>query len=337
MHTFHIAKERKSVMNQIVSSVVDGIWPTMMMPLKDDLSLDLDGLERLMYWYKEQGAHGIFALCYSSEIRNMTFDERKTVMKFVVDHLPKGMGLVAAGHVADDIETQIEEFKVLRDLGAPALVMIGNRLAKQEEGEDVFLRNAMRILEEIPDINFGMYECPYPYKRLFHIETLSLLARTNRFLFMKETSCDLNIISAKVKASEGTPFKIYNANAATALDSWKNGCAGFSGIMCNFHTDLYVRMWDAFKEGDDNLAIPLQKALGMFSVYEMMQYPLCAKAYQKEALGIGGLSRYKDIKDMRYSYYVQLEQLRYFEDMLRSRIKEYDSQKARGENPGSLL
>lgn len=319
-----------------ISTVQNGIWPTMMMPLKQDYSIDYDGIERLIQWYADQGAHGIFALCYSSEIFKMTFEERLSVLQFIVMHLPSGMGLVAAGHVADDIQTQIDEFKALRDAGAPVLVMITNRLARADEDEDVFLRNALRIIQEIPDINFGLYECPYPYPRFVGTEALATLAHTNRFLFMKETSCDLRKINEKVRVSSDTPFKIFNANAATALDSWKNGSAGFAGIMCNFHTDLYVRLWDAFLQGDDTLAVPLQKALGMFSVYEMMLYPLCAKAYQKENLGIGGLSRYKDEKKMRYSFYIQLDQLRYFEDLLRRRISAYDRGKAAGGTPAFI-
>lgn len=308
----------------------NGIWPTMMMPLKEDYSIDYAGIECLMNWYKEQGADGIFALCYSSEIREMTFEERLSVMKFVVDHLPKGMGLVGSGHYADDIETQISEFKALRDVGAPALVMIGNRLARPGESDDMLLDHAHRILDEIPDVDFGMYECPFPYERQFKAEVIRELANTNRFVFMKETSCDLNVIKSKIKAAEGTRFKIYNANAATLLDSWKAGSAGFSGIMCNFHTDLYARLWKAFLEEDDALAVPLQNALGMFSVYEFMLYPVCAKVYQRDNLHITGLSRYKDIKEMKYAFYVQLEQLRYFEEVLRSKIEAYDREKSKG-------
>ncbi|GJM75481.1 hypothetical protein HMSSN036_76970 [Paenibacillus macerans] len=66
--------------------------------------------------------------------------------------------------------------------GIDALVLITNRLAREEEGDDVWKRNLERLLKELPEqIPLGFYECPYPYKRLISPELLRWSAGTGRF------------------------------------------------------------------------------------------------------------------------------------------------------------
>lgn len=310
--------------------IQNGIWPTMMMPMNEDLSIDYEGIERLLSWYADQGAHGVFALCYSSEIRAMTKDERIKAMRFIADHMPREMSLAASGHVADDIDEQIDELRQLKDNGAPVLVLIANRLAKEHESENVLLKNAERILNAFPDMPFGIYECPYPYYRLLTPETLGILAHTGRFVFMKDTCCDLNVLRKKLEFVNETPLRLFNANAATLLDSWQFGAAGFCGIMCNFHTDLYVRMYRAFVEGDMAFARILQNALGVFSCFERLNYPVSAKIYLNDILHIGPYSRIKRVEDMKYSFYTELEELRAVEEYVRGMILQHDSECAKG-------
>ena len=39
---------------------------------------------------------------------------------------------------------------------------------------------------------------------------------------------------------------LFNANAQTLLPSLELGAAGFSGVMANFHPDLYARLYQLF-------------------------------------------------------------------------------------------
>ena len=51
-----------------------------------------------------------------------------------------------------------------------------------------------------------------------------------RFVFLKDTCCDLATIAARQALMEGTEFKLYNANAPTLLGSLKLGVAGYSSV-----------------------------------------------------------------------------------------------------------
>ena len=108
---------------------------------------------------------GIFAICQSSEIFFLSLEERLELLRFIVKNAPEGMTIVASGHTADDLDTQIKEANMFIDEGIDGYVFISNRLAKADEDDSVFLKNMEYVVNKLPEIGLGVYECPYPYKR----------------------------------------------------------------------------------------------------------------------------------------------------------------------------
>ncbi len=293
----------------MIKSIPNGVYPTMITPYTADNKIDYNAVEQLIDWYVKKGVDGIFAICQSSEIFFLSFEERLELLKFIVEHTPKNISIVASGHTADDIGTQIEEAKAFVDVGIDGYVFISNRLAKQDEDDSVFLRNVDIFMDEIKDIAFGIYECPYPYKRLMTPETLGELARTGRFTFLKDTCCNPAMIKAKLDAVKGTGLKIYNANSATLLETLRMGCAGFSGVMANFHPELYAWLCKNF-EKEPEKAEMVQDVVGFFSVAECQVYPINAKYYLGlEGIDMGYTSRARKMDDFFIGRKYEIEQM----------------------------
>ena len=293
----------------MIKSIPNGVYPTMITPYTADNKIDYNAVEQLIDWYVKKGVDGIFAICQSSEIFFISFEERLELLKFIVERAPKNISIVASGHTADDIGTQIEEAKAFVDVGIDGYVFISNRLAKQNEDDSVFLRNVDIFMDEIKDIAFGIYECPYPYKRLMTPETLGELARTGRFTFLKDTCCNPAMIQAKLDAVKGTGLKIYNANSATLLETLRMGCAGFSGVMANFHPELYAWLCKNF-EKEPEKAEMVQDVVGFFSVAECQVYPINAKYYLGlEGIDMGYTSRSRSMDDFFVGRKYEIEQM----------------------------
>ncbi len=293
----------------MIKSIPNGVYPTMITPYTADNKIDYNAVEQLIDWYVKKGVDGIFAICQSSEIFFLSFEERLELLKFIVERAPKNISIVASGHTADDIGTQIEEAKAFVDVGIDGYVFISNRLAKQDEDDSVFLRNVDIFMDEIKDIAFGIYECPYPYKRLMTPETLGELARTGRFTFLKDTCCNPAMIQAKLDAVKGTGLKIYNANSATLLETLRMGCAGFSGVMANFHPELYAWLCKNF-EKEPEKAEMVQDVVGFFSVAECQVYPINAKYYLGlEGIDMGYTSRARKMDDFFIGRKYEIEQM----------------------------
>ena len=115
--------------------------------------------------------------------------------------------------------------------------------------------------------SLGLYECPYPFKWVLGEQELAFCANTGRFHFLKDTCCDLARIRQRLTQLEGNELKLFNANTSTLLDSLRAGAAGFSGVMANFHPELYVWLCDHYAE-DPSRAEMLQSFLTLASQLE---------------------------------------------------------------------
>ncbi len=291
-------------------TIADGVWPVMITPYTEDNKIDYKGVAAILEWYAQEQVAGVFAVCQSSEMHFLDSEERYTLAKFVIDHAPKGMGVIASGHVAEKIEDQIDDAKRIIDAGVDSYVFISNQFAREGESEDVAKRSIERLISEIPAESFGVYECPRPYKRLLSPELLKWCADTGRFSFLKDTCCSLPELKAKAKAVQGSSLKIFNANAATLLESLKAGISGYSGIMANFHASLYVWLCNNFEKEPQKAAV-VQDLLGLASVIECQLYPVNSKYHmQLEGLDINLFSRVQDFTLLTSSRQMEVEQMR---------------------------
>lgn len=292
-----------------MSTIANGVWPTMITPYTEDNKIDYDAVLKIIEWYDKQGVTGIFAVCQSSEMFFLSKEERLALAKFVVDNTPKHIGVIASGHVAKDVNDQIEEAKAIIDTGISSYVFISNQFGKPEDDEETVRGNIEYLIDRIPDATFGIYECPYPYKRLITPETLKWCADTGRFKFLKDTCCDLQQIQAKVDAVKGTDLKIFNANCATILESLKMGCAGFSGVMANFHSDLYAWLCANYEKEPEKAQL-VQDFVGAASVIECQCYPVNAKYHMNlEGVKMNIFSRSKDMAELTGSRKIEVEEL----------------------------
>ena len=259
----------------------NGVYPVMLTPFTENNEVDYESLGKLVDWYIEKGVAGLFADCQSSEMFFLSFEERVKIGKFVKDRANGKVPVVTSGHISDSLEEQAKELTAIAGTGADAVILLTNRLAKEEESDEVWLENLKKLLDMIPqDVPLGFYECPYPYKRLVAPELLKWCADTGRFYFIKDTSCDVDNMKAKLEAIEGTDMKLFNANTATLLETLDMGAAGYSGVMANFHPEVYVKLCEIYKENHAD-ARRIADFLTVASMIERQVYPLNAKYYQK--------------------------------------------------------
>lgn len=263
------------------------ILTTMITPYKADGSIDFDTAEKYVDWYYKNGLDGIFAVCQSSEIFYLSLEERVELNRRVykkAKELDKNFLVVSSGHISDTIEQQAEELNAIYESGTDALILITNRLDINNEGDDVFIANAEKLIAKLPsDAKLGLYECPYPYKRLVTPKILDWCLSTGRFYYMKDTCCDAAIIAERAKQLRGSHFKLLNANCQTLLETMRNGADGYCGIMCNFHPKLYAWLRDNYKSEKADL---VQSITGTFGFTEVgLPYPLTAK-YHMNLCGI---------------------------------------------------
>lgn len=256
--------------------ITSGIWPTMITPFTAENKVDYGAIEKLLHFYWSRGVTSVFALCQSSEMFFLSLAEKKEMARFITSHAPAGMQVVLSGHTADSVSEQIQQAKEIFCPGAAAYVILPNRFAKPDEPDEVLISRMQAFIEGVPEIPLGIYECPYPYKRLLTPKVLQWCIDSGRFLFLKDTCCDLEQMGRKLEMIRGSGISLYNANSATLLESLKLGAAGYSGVMANFYPELYVWLHGNFKKEPEKAAA-LQSLLSTCSMAEYQYYPVNAK------------------------------------------------------------
>lgn len=106
-----------------------------------------------------------------------------------------------------------------------AVVVVVSKLVAPDESDDVLLTRLKTLVDLTPGIPLGLYECPAPYHRLLSMDALAWIASSGRFLFLKDTCRENDVITkrlAMLKTIE-SPFRWYNGNVTTMLHSLREG------------------------------------------------------------------------------------------------------------------
>lgn len=259
-----------------------GVWPVMLTPFNDQREIDWPALEKLVQWYLNAGVHGLFAACQSSEMFYLSDDEARKVVRFIVEIVDGRVPVVASGHTATGASQQQEQLSAMAQTGIDGLILISNRLAQADENDAQVLSSLQQLTAALPEnIDLGIYECPYPYKRLLSDEVISWCANSGRYTFIKDTSCSLPVMARRVRLSEGSRLHLANANSQTLLASLRAGCQAYSGVMANFHPELYVWLYENWR-AEPHKAEQLADYLSTAALAENLDYPVCAKYYQQQ-------------------------------------------------------
>jgi 4-hydroxy-tetrahydrodipicolinate synthase len=220
----------------------------------------------------------------SSEMFFLSTQEKTDLARCVVEAAAGDVPVVASGHTSDETAAQIRELSAVAATGVDAVVMVSNRLAAKEEGGDILVQRMQTIMDEVDVRRFGLYECPYPFLRLLSLDELARVVSDGRIAFVKDVSCDVDVQRERARIVAGSGLQLYNAQTATFLQSLRNGYAGYSGIMGNYHIDLYRWLQDTWRSGS-GLVEQVQDWLTWAYTVHQGSYPVSAKYH----LGLEGL------------------------------------------------
>ena len=250
----------------------EGFIPVMLTPFTSNLQVDYPGLCRLTEFYLEAGAVGLFANCLSSEMYELSPEERLQVIDTVVKQVAGRVPVVATGTMGGSMLEMAEFSKQVYALGVDAVIILNNQFVTKDESDDLFLKRMQEWLALTPGIPFGIYECPVPYKRLVSIPVLEHLLGTGRLVYHKDTSLKIDEVRSKLRTGENCVFGLYDAYIEHAIESLNSGAKGLSCIQGNYFPDLIVKLCAAPEKHAE-----IQEFLSAHMELMHQSYPTSAK------------------------------------------------------------
>lgn len=279
-----------------------GFIPVMLTPFHGDLSVDYSTLRQLCDYYIDNGSVGLFANCLSSEMYELSAQERLSVIKTVVEQANGRVPVVATGTFQGSVEEMADFSNQVHALGVDAVIVLNNQFVSAEESDEVFLSRIHQWMELTPGVPFGIYECPVPYKRLVSIPVLQDLLRSGRLCYHKDTSLNIDQVREKIQAGSAARFGVYDAYMVHAKASLEAGSMGLSCIQGNFFSDLIAKFCS--KPSDEFQEFLTENMELMHSAY-----PTSAKyVLQKQGFPISLATRRK-VDTLTEELKVKLDQL----------------------------
>ncbi len=155
------------------------------------------------------------------------------------------------------------------------MVLISSLVARLDQPESVWLERAEAIVDGNPGVDFGIYECPLPYKRLPSLDAVRWMAHSGRFTFYKDTSHSIDVMRDRLEVMSGTRLRLYNAAIGSLSESLALGASGLSGYAANIYPDLVAWLCEHSDEGADATAV--QRLLTVAEHSVNLRYPTSAK------------------------------------------------------------
>lgn len=270
-----------------------GSYPAVLTAFREDGAIDWEGVDRITDFCLENGSAGLFAGGLSAEIDCMNDQEQVAVAERIVRRAGGRVPVLGGAIGAGPIDAQAELVRRVAGTGADVVTVSVCQFAAEAEDDRVWLERVETFLEQVPaTVRLALYECPLPYWRLLSDETITWVAGSGRFHFLKDTCCRIETIRTRLEIVRGTQLQQFNANSPTLLASLEAGVDGFCGIGANYFPELYDWLCRHHRDEPE-----LAGALGQFlaascSLTEGPFYPVSAKEYLRQrGLAIGRFSR----------------------------------------------
>ena len=253
--------------------LLSGAWPTMVTPFDQNLQIDLGAYRTMITWYLEHGVGGLYANCLSSEMYQLSNQERLQLVSEAVNVAKGQVPVAATGNLGNSLAEHIDLCQRVADAGsAVVMLVVPDFLDHETELERYYLTIAEKVHAPL-----GLYECPVP--RPFHlsVKLVARLAQTGRFVAYKETSCDLEKIHAHLAALQNTPLSLLQANTPYLLAALRAGAPGTMSIATIWLPDMVAEVIKKARSGDPT-ADALHARLCALELAQRPIHPLGAKA-----------------------------------------------------------
>jgi 4-hydroxy-tetrahydrodipicolinate synthase len=299
-----------------------GFIPVMLTPFKDNGEIDFKGLTLLTEMYLRAGVKGLFTNCQSSEMFELSSEEKLRVVEHVIRVSGGAVPVVAVGNFGATVTEQADFMHRIYDTGVQAVIIVTGLVAGETAPDELFDANVFRLFELTGTMPLGFYECPEPYKRVLTAAQLEKFVATGRVIYHKDTCLDIGQIRRKLAATAAYPaFGLYDAYAVHAVESLKAGAAGLSCIQGNFFPELIV--WLCAHFNDAVAAEHVSKAQHFLaSNMDVMHevYPPVAKYYlQQCGLPVTTYTR-KDAGELTAGIKDEIDSLRHRYNCLKQEI-----------------
>jgi 4-hydroxy-tetrahydrodipicolinate synthase len=232
----------------------EGILPALVTPFTDDgKNVDEERLRALVNHCLELGVHGVVPCGTTGEFVNMTTEEKKRVIKIVVDEV-NGRVPVVAGTGASGTDQALEMTQYAKDVGATAALIVTPFYMKPADRGIYEHYSTIAHEVDLPIILYNIPQCtglPLPW------QMVEDLAQIPNIVGVKDSSGQLSFILAVLEKVRDR-INVLCGHDEVVLAGLAAGCSGAILASANIIPDIWVKLYNHVKKGELQQARELQ-------------------------------------------------------------------------------
>ncbi len=224
-------------------------------PMQND-EIDLERLQALVEYHINAGTHALVAAGTTGESGTLSFDEKCTVIKTVIETAAERIPVIA-GTAANATKDCIKLTHAAMELGAhAALIMTPAYIKPTQEG----LYQHYKAIAEAVHIPIILYNVPGRTACDLLPETVIRLADISNIIGIKEATGELGRLKTLVENLAGR-VDVYSGDDPTASEWMLNGAKGVISVTANVAPKQMAKLAEAALDKDEALTEELQAAL----------------------------------------------------------------------------
>jgi 4-hydroxy-tetrahydrodipicolinate synthase len=267
----------------MIKFVPKGIIPAMVTPMDEKGRINESSLRKLTNHLIDGGVHGLFPVGSQGEFFSLTFEEKKAIIRIVVDET-RGRVPVYAGTGAVTTREAIETTKMAQDLGVNAVSVITPYFLVPSQKE--LIAHYTAVAKACPNLPILLYSNPDRTQVPFPISTVLELAAIDNIIGIKDSSGDMSMTGEYIRLTRGMNFHVLMGRDTLIYAALCYGAAGSICATGNVDPRVPVEIYEAFIAGDHKRALEAQYSLAPLRIaFGLGTFPVVVK----EALTMIGI------------------------------------------------
>jgi len=232
----------------------EGVLPALVTPFTEDTkTVDEEKLRALVNHCVELGVNGVVPCGTTGEFVNLSEEERRTVIKTVIDEV-NGRVPVVAGTGASSTEQALEMTRYARDAGADAALIVTPYYLKPA---DRGIYEHYATIASAVDLPIILYNIPQCTGLSLPWQMVEDLAQIPNVVAVKDSSGQLAFILAVLEKVRDK-ISVLCGHDEVVVAALAAGCSGAILASANVIPDVWVQIYNHVKNGELQQARDLQ-------------------------------------------------------------------------------
>jgi 4-hydroxy-tetrahydrodipicolinate synthase len=250
----------------------EGTFSLLITPFDAERRIDATDYARLVEHHLAASPQGIFAVCGTSEMADLTLDERLWLAGEAVRRVGGAVPVVATANACPEPRDQPDEVARMSSSGVDGIVLVPPR---HHEGAPEALFEYFAALVARSAVPVLLYEWPVCHPAHLPAEVFGRLVRETGVQGVKDTTCTRSGIAAKVAAAPQAT--IFQANNPLLIEGLAQGARGTMTITSAARPDLLTALWRAHVQGRAQDAAALAREIVFLDAVLAPTHPAGAK------------------------------------------------------------